>query len=161
MGLCTVDPDPRWREAFYRQLDFIVDHCLYGEHSLVDERPRLDADALTPGSPDQPHPGWSSWEMQRILVFAYEATGDKKYLDLGRRMMQHFASGEFCGPEWGKRMEGLPLPGSAVNPEGEGVPATPETHGELVRPLVPATTLRCLPAMIALLLEDPQRPRIN
>ena len=153
MGLYGLDPDPRWRDAFYRQFDFLVDHCLFGEHALVDERNRLDADTLAPIETGGPYAGWSSWEMQRILVFVYHDRQDEKYLDLGRRMMGYFTSGEFCGPEWGKRMEGLPVPGNAVNPEGLGVPATPETHGDMVRPLVPSTTLRCLPAMMALLLE--------
>ena len=152
MGLWSIDPDARWLEAFYRQLDFITGHCLFGEYSLPDERTRLDADTLA--SPGEPEAGWSAYEMQRILVFAYGNRGDDRYLELGRRMMGYFTAAEFCGPEWGERMEGLPVPGSSANPEGTGMVATPETHTELVRPLVPSTTLRCLPAMMALLLED-------
>jgi len=154
MGLYSIDPEPRWREAFYRQLDFIVDNCLFGEHSLLDERPRLNVNTLAPGSAEAPETGWGSWGLQRILVFAYHDRQDEKYLQLGRRMMSHFTSGQFCGPEWGQRMEGMPVPGCAVNPEGVGVPATPETHGELIRPLVPSSALRCLPSMMALILEN-------
>ena len=153
MGLQAIDPGDRWRDAFYRQLDFIVDHCLYSEHALVDERMRLDGDTLAPGCPGTPHAGWATWEMQRVLVFAYQDRGDDRYLDLGRRMMRHFTGGAFCGPEWGGRREGLPVPGCGLNPDGGPSPATPETHIDQIRPLVPSATLRCLQAMMALLLE--------
>jgi len=160
MGLCRVDPDERWREAFYRQFDFIIDHCLFGEYSLVDERGRLGAKeiCLAPNTADEPHAGWASPEFQRILVFAYEDRGDRKYLELGRRMMQYFTSQEYCGPEWGKRLEGQPVPKEARDDDGSPVPPSPERNVDQVRPLVPSTNLRCLPAMMALLArEDVER----
>ena len=94
MGLYTVDPDPRWREAFYRQFDFLVNHCLFGEYSLIDERTRLDRDTIfdAPNTPKVPHADWSSPEFQRILVFAHRDRKDPKYLELGRRMMGYYIS---------------------------------------------------------------------
>ncbi len=155
MGLYTVDPDPRWREAFYRQFDFLVDHCLFGEHSLIDERTRLDRDTIfhAPNIPTEPHADWSSPEFQRILVFAYQDRKDPKYLEMGRRMMGYYTSRPYCGPEWGKRLEGLPVPGKAHDDDGNRVEAAPDRHEDQVRPLVPSTNLRCLPAMMALLME--------
>jgi hypothetical protein len=155
MGLYGVDPDPKWKAAFYRQFDFIVDHCLFGEHSLIDERTRCDRKELfsAPNIPEEAHSGWASPEFQRVLVFAYNDRKDRKYLDLGRKMMGHFTTQPYCGPEWGKRLQGLPSPKQAHDDDGNPIAATPERHEELVRPLVPATNLRCLPAMMALLID--------
>ena len=155
MGLCSVDPDPRWKEAFYRQFDFIVDYCLFGEYSLIDERGRMDKKTLvsTPNSPMEAHDGWASPEFQRILVFVYNDRKDERYLELGRKMMAYFTSREYCGPEWGGRMEGQPIPESAQDDNGNRIMATPERFGNGVRPLVSSTNLRCLPPMMGLLME--------
>ncbi|MAE66391.1 MAG: hypothetical protein CMJ18_19140 [Phycisphaeraceae bacterium] len=153
MSLIQVDADQRVRDAFYEDLAFIVDHCLFGEHDLVDERVRTEGGELV-GEEPEPFTGWATFEMQRILVFAYQDSGDRKYLEIGQRMMRHFAAGEFCGPEWGARLEGLPVPGSPLNPEGPKQAESPEVNSIVVRPLVPSATLRCLPGMMGLLQEE-------
>ena len=74
-------------------------------------------------------------------------------MELGRKMIGFFTSQPYCGPEWGKRLEGQPVPEGARDDDGNPIPASPERVSGQIRPLVPSTNLRCLPAMMGLLIE--------
>ena len=153
--LYLVDPNPRWREALYGQLGFLVDHCLFGEYSLVDDRARVDAKTVTnlPGLADRPYASLASWVLQSLFVFAYHDRKDEKYLELGRRMMRYFTAQPLCGPEWGKKLEGLPAPQTTHDDDGNEIPATPERNELRTGCATPSVTLTCLPPMMALLIE--------
>ena len=45
------------------------------------------------------------------------------------------------------------MPECAYDDDGNPIQATPERYEGQIRPLVPSTNLRCLPAMMGLLIE--------
>lgn len=126
--LDRVEPDRGLREAALRQLAWYLERSVGADGSVRDP-------AETWGKPGAPEPAedWvGAFQLLACLGHAYRWTGDRTHLETGRRILSRQLS----------------QPGADPFDPGPSPDGTPRGQ---IRPLGPATALRCLPGFLACL----------
>ncbi len=119
-------PDEGLRAAALRQLDWYVARAVGPDGSVRDP-----ADTWGKPGAERPAEDWvGAFQLLTCLGHAFRWTGDRKHLETGRRILARQLS----------------LPGADPFDPGPSADGTPRGQ---IRPLGPATALRCLPGFLA------------